>query len=189
MQKLGVTKSYAATQNDVERVKQAAEKRQGEIAELRGCLIQVGDNLDLIKVNKRERGGKKNWEMHNFNRYITQARVSPPAELNDAPSRTVTDFPPSTYYHTQEDISKLKGYFAAVVFDTVVEHLPFFSGKFSKGALEPDVAYQRQVSGKSVHFQLPMLFNSESNYADIKCILEDDLVREIEDQNPKKSGH
>lgn len=172
-----MTNSYPATQDDVERIQHAEAKRLEAIPLLPGWLIQVDDNIDLVKVNKRERNGKKNFEMHNYNRFITEARVSPPAALSTSTiSLTAADFPPKAYFHTKEDLSSLRKYYLALLYDILVDHLPFFHTTFTKGALEPAVQFQEQVKGKTCHFQLPMLFYSESKYSDLKCILQVDLV-------------
>jgi hypothetical protein len=147
---LGVTKCYGQILKDVAKYQLYHEKKIDEFRNDSDFVMFVIDNIDYVIKTTLDRAGKiSRTSRHDIARYAIKPRI-----IDDTKNRTPreADIEVNTYYHTDEDIFKLKNALVSLVVDISKKHLPALEKALKNVDVKPQIPFEEERRQKTKKF-------------------------------------
>jgi len=131
----------------------------------------VIDNIDYVIKTTLDRAGKiTRTSRHDIARYAIKPRI-----IDDTKNRTPreADIEVNTYYHTDEDIFKLKNALVSLVVDISKKHLPALEKALKNVDVKPQIPFEEERRQKTEEISLSLMFKDENSYDDLLDVLND----------------
>jgi len=168
---LGVTKCYGQILKDVAKYQLYHEKKIDEFRNDSDFVMFVIDNIDYVIKTTLDRAGKiSRTSRHDIARYAIKPRI-----IDDTKNRTPreADIEVNTYYHTDEDIFKLKNALVSLVVDISKKHLPALEKALKNVDVKPQIPFEEERRQKTEEISLSLMFKDEKSYDDLLDVLND----------------